>query len=127
MTAFPKIGALKNKQETPEVALAGEAAVLDLSGALYLPDRDTLLVADLHFEKGSSFARRGMFLPPYDTRETLACLHEVIARLDPVCVVALGRISGPRFQQARTLSCVTRVPWRPGRPPLRTLSPTGRS
>ncbi len=48
-------------------------------------------------------------------------------RRTDVCVVALGRISGPRCRQARTLSCVTRVPWRLGRPPLRTLSPTGRS
>ncbi|WP_229428431.1 ligase-associated DNA damage response endonuclease PdeM [Microvirga pudoricolor] len=66
------------------------AAILDLSGAMYLPDEDTLLVADLHFEKGSSYARRGMLLPPYDTRETLAALSEVIFRLGPRRVVALG-------------------------------------
>ncbi|AWM89204.1 ligase-associated DNA damage response endonuclease PdeM [Microvirga sp. 17 mud 1-3] len=66
------------------------AAVLDLTGALYLPDEDALLVADLHFEKGSSFARRGMMLPPYDTRETLAALKEAVFRFDPRMVVALG-------------------------------------
>jgi uncharacterized protein len=49
-----------------------------------------LLVADLHLEKGSSLARRGMFLPPYDTRETLAALREVIARFAPRSVIALG-------------------------------------
>jgi uncharacterized protein len=81
---------LRNKQTTTEIALAGVAAVLDLSGALYLPDDDMLLVADLHFEKGSSFARRGMFLPPYDTRETLAVLEEVVFRIGPRRVVALG-------------------------------------
>jgi uncharacterized protein len=81
---------LKNKQTTTEIAVSGLAATLDLSGALYLPDEDTLLVADLHFEKGSSFARRGMLLPPYDTRETLSALSDVIARLDPRRVVALG-------------------------------------
>ena len=53
----------------------GVAATLDLSGALYLsPSDDALVVADLHLEKGSSFARRGQLLPPYDTRETLAPL-----------------------------------------------------
>ena len=73
------------------VTLAGEAAVLDLSGALWLPAHGTLVVSDLHLEKGSSFAvRSGQFLPPYDTRETLANLHEAIVRHDPARVVALG-------------------------------------
>jgi DNA ligase-associated metallophosphoesterase len=71
--------------------LAGEDAVLDLSGALWLPAHGTLVVSDLHLEKGSAYAARsGQFLPPYDTRETLANLHEVIARFEPACVVALG-------------------------------------
>ena len=81
---------LKNKQTTTEIGLSGRAAILDLTGALYLPDEDALLVADLHFEKGSSFARRGMMLPPYDTRETLAALREAVFRFDPRMVVALG-------------------------------------
>ena len=71
--------------------LAGEEAVLDLSGALFLAAHRTLVVSDLHLEKGSAYAARsGQFLPPYDTRETLANLHEVVARLDPARVVALG-------------------------------------
>ena len=81
---------LKNKQKTHEIDLRGRAAVLDLTGAMYLPEEDTLLVADLHFEKGSSFARRGMMLPPYDTRETLNALSEAVFRYDPPAVVALG-------------------------------------
>ena len=81
---------LKNKQTTHEIGLNDQAAVLDLTGALYLADHDVLLVADLHFEKGSSFARRGMMLPPYDTRETLAALAEAVTRFDPRLVVALG-------------------------------------
>jgi DNA ligase-associated metallophosphoesterase len=64
--------------------------VLDLSGAMYLPEHDALLVADLHLEKGSSFASRGQLLPPYDTRETLAALSDVIARFEPGVVIALG-------------------------------------
>jgi uncharacterized protein len=81
---------LKNKQTTSEIELQGLTGILDLSGGLYLPDEDALLVADLHFEKGSSFARRGMMLPPYDTRETLAALSDVIARIGPRRVIALG-------------------------------------
>jgi len=81
---------LKNKQTAHEIELKGQAAVLDLTGAMYLPEPDMLLVADLHFEKGSSFARRGMMLPPYDTRETLVALSDAVSRFDPRAVVALG-------------------------------------
>lgn len=59
-------------------------------GALWWEDESLLIVADLHFEKGSSFARRGSFLPPYDTTTTLAVLALLIRRLGPKRVVALG-------------------------------------
>ena len=72
------------------IAVAGAALAADLSGALYWPDECTLIVADLHLEKGSSFARRGMLLPPYDTGATLAQLGRVIARHAPRRVIALG-------------------------------------
>ena len=50
------------------LTLAGEAARLLPSGALFLSGRSTLVVADLHLEKGSAFAARGQLLPPLDTR-----------------------------------------------------------
>lgn len=59
-------------------------------GALWWAEENLLIVADLHFEKGSSFARRGQLLPPYDTAETLARLSRLIERLDPATVIALG-------------------------------------
>ena len=37
------------------------------AGALYWPEERLLVVADLHLEKGSSFARAASLLPPYDT------------------------------------------------------------
>nr|WP_279306690.1 ligase-associated DNA damage response endonuclease PdeM [Microvirga solisilvae] len=80
----------KTTQATHEIELSGQLALLDLSGGLYLPAHDALLVADLHFEKGSSFARRGMMLPPYDTRETLSALSDVVSRFSPRVVIALG-------------------------------------
>ena len=46
------------------------------AGALYWEAEDTLLVADLHLEKGAAFAALGMLLPPYDTRTTLQRLAE---------------------------------------------------
>jgi DNA ligase-associated metallophosphoesterase len=49
-----------------------------------------LAIADLHLEKGSSFATRGQPLPPYDTAATLARLARLILRYMPRAVVALG-------------------------------------
>jgi hypothetical protein len=72
------------------IAVAGARFLPDPSGALYWPDEETLIVADLHLEKGSSFARRGILLPPYDSRATLALLEETCARYAPKRVIALG-------------------------------------
>ena len=70
--------------------VAGADLTADCAGALYWAEESLLVVADLHLEKGSSFARRGMLLPPYDTTETLARLARLIARHAPRTVVALG-------------------------------------
>ena len=59
-------------------------------GALYWPEHGLLAVADLHLEKGSSFAARGQLLPPYDSAATLARLVRLIAHYAPRGVVALG-------------------------------------
>lgn len=73
-----------------DMELAGAFLCADLSGTLYWPEQRLLCVADLHFEKGSSFARYGQFLPPYDTCATLARLAQVIGRYDPRIVICLG-------------------------------------
>ncbi len=62
----------------------------DVTGALYLPEEQTLVVTDLHFEKGSSFASKGQYLPPYDTRSTLTLLEKACTRFAPYRVIALG-------------------------------------
>ncbi|MGL4290862.1 MAG: ligase-associated DNA damage response endonuclease PdeM [Phreatobacter sp.] len=72
------------------VAVAGQAFVADRSGALWWDDTQTLVVSDLHLEKGSSFAARGVLLPPYDTAATLAMLDLALARFQPRRVIALG-------------------------------------
>lgn len=77
-------------EEAVEFSIAGERAVCDPSGALFLPADGLLVVSDLHLEKGSSYARRGSFLPPYDTAATLKRLHAVIARHRPSIVISLG-------------------------------------
>jgi len=72
------------------VTVNGVTFDADCLGALYWPDEGALILADLHLEKGSSFARRGQLLPPYDTAETLARLARLIARCAPRTVIALG-------------------------------------
>src|SRR5262245_43254640 len=73
-----------------EIVVAGEALLADCNGALYWRRERVLAVADLHLEKGSSFARRGVLLPPYDTAATLERLALVMARYAPRVVLALG-------------------------------------
>ncbi len=61
------------------------------AGALYWPARRTLAVADLHLEKGSSYAVNALkLLPRHDTRQTLSVLASLIETLRPERVVCLG-------------------------------------
>src|SRR5262249_1524664 len=73
-----------------DLTVAGIALVADCAGALYWPEEGRPAVADLHLEKGSSFATRGVLLPPYDTAATLARLGALVARYAPKFVIALG-------------------------------------
>jgi DNA ligase-associated metallophosphoesterase len=70
--------------------VAGAAVTLRASGALWIAAARTLVVADLHLEKGSAYAARGQLLPPYDTRETLGRLEAEAEALAPEAVVLLG-------------------------------------
>ncbi len=72
------------------VDVNGETLLLDKSGAAWWPSARTLIFADLHFEKGSSYARGRQFLPPYDTRATLLRMAQVVARRAPIRIIALG-------------------------------------
>src|ERR1700751_5772063 len=73
-----------------KVTIAGVTLAADLSGALFWEEQRLLVVSDLHLEKGSSFATRGVLLPPYDTLATLSRLAAVISRHNPKTVIALG-------------------------------------
>jgi len=61
-----------------------------VSGALFWRAESMLLVADLHLEKFSSFARRGQMLPPYDTGLTLKRLEKDLDQTKAERVVSLG-------------------------------------
>ena len=66
-----------------ELAVAG-------GRALYWPAERALLVADLHLEKASFYARHGQMLPPYDSRETLERVASAIRETGARRVYTLG-------------------------------------
>jgi DNA ligase-associated metallophosphoesterase len=70
--------------------ILGERLMLDPGGVLLWPAAGLMVVSDLHLEKGSSFARKGMLLPPWDTQATLDRLALLLRRYKPAIVVALG-------------------------------------
>jgi DNA ligase-associated metallophosphoesterase len=87
MTIFSKI---KADRAATRIKIAGEEVLCDSSGALFMARDGVIVVSDLHFEKGSSYARRGSFLPPYETAETLRRLEAVIDFYRPSAVISLG-------------------------------------
>ena len=69
---------------------AGHTLVALPQGALFWPARRALIVADLHFEKASWFAKFGQMLPPYDSLATLTDLTALVAASDPRELWCLG-------------------------------------
>ena len=90
-------------------------------GALFWPARRALLVADLHLEKASWFARFGQLLPPYDSIATLADLEAVAAATGAAEIWCLGdsfhdargceRLPARARDMLRALTVATRWTW----------------
>ena len=90
MTAGALVSGDVEDMRVSRVTISDVTFAADLSGALFWEEQRLLVVSDLHLEKGSSFASRGVLLPPYDTIATLGRLAAVISRHDPRTVIALG-------------------------------------
>lgn len=73
-----------------KIIFGGHDFFLHYSGALYWPEENMLIVSDLHLEKGSHFARRGFFLPPYDSHDTLTTLMKVLKETSARKLLLLG-------------------------------------
>jgi hypothetical protein len=71
-------------------SFAGETFAATADGALFWPAQKALLVADLHLEKASWFARLGQFLPPYDSHATLSALARDVERTGAKRLYCLG-------------------------------------
>ena len=78
-------------------SFAGETFLATSDGALFWPERQTLLVADLHLEKASWFARIGQFLPPYDSQATLSALAALVELTGAKRLYCLGDSFHDRF------------------------------
>lgn len=71
-------------------SFAGQDFFASAEGALHWPSRQALLVADLHLEKASWFARLGQMLPPYDSLATLSAVKAEIERTEITRLYCLG-------------------------------------
>lgn len=71
-------------------SFSGHELVALPQAALFWPARKALLVADLHFEKASWYARFGQMLPPYDSEATLADLEALVTATDARELWCLG-------------------------------------
>lgn len=69
---------------------AAQEMLLGPGRALYWPAERALLVADLHLEKASWFAKAGQMLPPYDSRDTLERLADAVRQTGARRVITLG-------------------------------------
>jgi hypothetical protein len=78
-------------------SFAGETFLATAAGALFWPTQNALLVADLHLEKASWFARLGQFLPPYDSHATLSELARDVERSGATRAYCLGDSFHDRF------------------------------
>lgn len=104
-----------------DVLFAGQRFLALPERALFWPDRRALLVADLHLEKASWFARGGQMLPPFDSQATLERLIALAERLDAAEVWALGdsfhddagpeRLDSTALQLADRLAQGRRLVW----------------
>lgn len=81
---------LEQREPNRELDFCGELFVCDPFACLFWPSQQTLVVSDLHLEKGSSYAVRGKFLPPFDTGSTLNLLEKRIQYWKPKTVISLG-------------------------------------
>ena len=100
-------------------SFAGHEFLASPDGALHWPVERALLVADLHLEKASWFARWGQMLPPYDSHATLTALERDIERAGIERLYCLGDSFHDRFgcdrlpEAARSLltSLTARLDW----------------
>ncbi len=100
-----------NAVATVALHVAGNTLMLLPEKVIFLPEADTLLVADAHIGKATSFRQLGVPVPAGTTGETLSTLSRLIQRLDAKRIVFLGDfLHSARSLAPDTLAAVMR--WR---------------
>ncbi len=64
--------------------------IFDHSGILFIKQMDTIVLADIHLGKGTSLNRNGIQVPPYDIKETLKKLNDIVDEYSPSKIISLG-------------------------------------
>ena len=75
--------------------------MLNPDGSMYWIEEKSLILGDLHLEKGTSYIDQGNYLPPYDTLETLERLSNIIKELSPNRIILLGDVFHDNFGYTR--------------------------
>jgi uncharacterized protein len=90
MTASPIAVPAADLSHQPVADARPAPPVLRSDGTAFFAGCATLVVSDVHLEKGSAFARRGALLPPFDTGETLRRLETALAATGARRLISLG-------------------------------------
>lgn len=102
------------------IEVAGQAMVLLPQKAALLPLSHTLLIADAHIGKATSFRSLGVPVPGGTTSETLAGIAALVARYEVRRIVFLGDfLHSARSHAAATLAAV--AGWRAQHPALQLV------
>jgi len=102
--------ALRNTRQETHLCLRGQLLTPLPEGGLWWEAERTLIVSDLHLEKGSSYAAGGQMLPPYDTAATLTLVEQLAEAWSPQRIISLGDSFHDRQAEFRLdENCVSRI------------------
>ncbi len=104
--------------------IGGQIMHIDVRRALFWPQQNALLVADVHLGKASLLRQAGTALPPGTTTQGLARLSSLIADYRPQRLLILGDlVHGAESRQAAWLAIF--AAWRDAHAALELLLITG--
>lgn len=104
----------------PSVHVAGMEMVLLPAPAVWVPDRDLVVVTDLHLGKGATFRSRGIALPSGDSEADLLRLSALLGATAARRLVILGDLFHAREGRSPELHA-TMADWRGRHPGLEVL------
>jgi DNA ligase-associated metallophosphoesterase len=92
--------------------------------AIYWPEQNALLIADLHLGKAAAFRREGIAIPEGDTANTLTRLDNLLAAYQPERLILLGDILHSRLASDPMLEAQIRD-WRDSQSALSVIAIIG--